>query len=115
MFPQMPKIDTSKLDNESLNFAKQITKKNGDLYSSKPKNASGEAKYVWRLVMFYVSNKPQHHCMPVCADFDIEEKDYQKRLLITKELDNIVKKIVNSIPLEKQYGSMRWAKAMGAF
>lgn len=113
MFMQKPVIDLSKLEGEALEYAKQIVKKNGEVYLSKPKKASGNAKYVWRMVMFFIGNRPQHHCMPVCADFDIEERDYHKRLEISKHLDLIVDSIVKTVPIEKQNGTLRWAKAFG--
>lgn len=75
--------------------------------------------YIWRNVVFNVSPKPSHQCMPVTSCFyfkksDYEnyegEYDYQKRLSLTKELDEVVNFIVNNIPKEHWYGVRRWVQ-----
>jgi hypothetical protein len=53
----------------------QITKRDGTLYASRPKNASGSAQYVWRMVAFSLSSNPVHQCMPVLADFYVTDAD----------------------------------------
>ncbi len=64
-------IDATKLSQTAKFYFDAITIK-GRLCSSKPKD--GAAAYVWRHVAFSLSTNPQHHCMPVTADFGITEK-----------------------------------------
>jgi len=82
------------------------------LRASKPSNASGEVQYVWRMVSFYMSRNPQHHCMPICADFGIQAK-FQERREITKRLDVVYNEIIDAQPKENQFGTRRWARAFG--
>ena len=73
---EMPSInlDALTLDEAERSLAEKIIatkgKNKGCLRAAKPSNA-GDAAYVWRMVAFQVSPIPQHHCLPVCADFDI--------------------------------------------
>lgn len=136
---QMPKVDFSVLSGLSLEVAKQICKKDGTVYSSKPKKADGRAAYVWRMAVFMVSPKPQHHCMPVCADFDLidwieanvpgimklkdsrhlpyEEQNTAYKYVNDPEFKQAIKKIeddiVNAVPKEQWYGVKRWKRAFG--
>lgn len=119
----MPKIDFSKLDGESLTVAKQITKKDGSLYATKPKQANGLEKYIWRMVMFAVSPKREHHCIPVTAEFDLidwveiefntkswmtimRDQDFKER---TKKIED---DIVNTIPKSEWHGVRSWGRAL---
>jgi hypothetical protein len=45
------------------------------LRSSKPKKATGPAQYVWRMIVFAVPKGHGHHCLPVCADWDVQASD----------------------------------------
>lgn len=112
-------IDFTNLSPEALNIAKHITKKDGTIYRSKPKKEgiSGDCQYVWRHLVFHVSQNRQHQCMPVTADFDLEtyndEGKWCSRLAMKrgKELEPIIREILQNIPLYKQSGTMRWLKA----
>lgn len=114
-------IDFSKVPAESLDIAKEIFKKDGTLYKSKPKKdgISGDCLYVWRMLAFHISTNPQHHCMPVTASFDLETYDengkWSSRLahVREKELKVHIDNILNLIPTRKQSGTMRWLKAFG--
>lgn len=114
------------LSDEDKAIAKHIVGRGGLLRSSKPKDAEGS--YVWRMVAFYLSSNPQHHCMPVLADAQLWEiapkkvtswsngklvadQDWIKNRC--KELDVIVDKIVNQVPVNQQAGTKRWARAFG--
>jgi len=129
----MPKVDFEKI-NESLSVLDHsvqeeftsildvIVKKNGNLRASKPKvntDIDGKAAYVWRLAAFSLSTNPQHHCMPVCADFDLPAYDENGKWSsavarqMAKELDVLEKIIVNSVPRDEWSGVHRWAKALG--
>ena len=127
----MPTIDIDRLtDPFARELAREIVKRDGTLYASKPKNASGPAKYVWRMVAFSVSPVSQHHCMPVCADFDISNTDvgfpaeldwdhpdrraaYDRRRLMTKVLDRVADAIIMTVPVREHHGTKRWARAFG--
>lgn len=49
------------------------------LRASRPTKASGASQYIWRMTAFIVSTNPQHHCIPVGADFYINDEDFQHR------------------------------------
>lgn len=113
-------IDFTSLSQEANNIAKQISKKDGTLYKSKPKKdgVSGDCQYIWRHLVFYVSQNRQHQCMPVTASFDLETYDdngkWCSRLAMKreKELEPIIREILDNIPLHKQSGTIRWLKAL---
>lgn len=49
------------------------------LRSSRPTKSKGATQYIWRMIAFTVSPNPQHHCMPVGADFYILDSEYAHR------------------------------------
>jgi len=84
----------------------------------RPTAPQGDVKYVWRMVAFQVSRNPQHWCMPVCADFDIDSplrgvEGVRYRAARAKVLDNLVDRIVNTIPKEQWHGINRWRGILG--
>jgi len=121
----MPVIDASQVvvrDAEDSKILNLVVKKDGSVRASKPKvrdAISGKAAYVWRMVCFQVSPKGPHHCMPVCADFDLPAYDENGKWsssvarAMSKELDVLVDAIVNCVPKSKWYGVNRWGKALG--
>lgn len=116
----MPKVALSSLSKKANKIAREITKKDGSIYSTKPKKATGEAKYVWRMIVFQVSSIPAHQCMPVTADFDLPERYWSKdtswdeKIAIRQELSDIGDEIANTIPKEQWAGIIRWGRALGA-
>lgn len=59
-------------------FAIQVFRgKTGQIRATKPKD--GRAAYIWRMVVFQVSTNPQHHSMPMTADFGILPEHYAHR------------------------------------
>lgn len=59
-------------------FVSQVFRgKTGQIRATKPKD--GRAAYIWRMVVFQVSTNPQHHSMPMTADFDILPEHYVHR------------------------------------
>ncbi len=121
----MPTLDMTKLLSQELWSEEKdiisLIQKNGVLKASKPKATKkvsdpmliGQAAYVWRMVAFQISPNPQHHCMPVCADFDIPVRSYDERRAITKKLDMLVDRIVNTVPATQWHGILRWGNALG--
>ena len=65
----MPIINLDNLDDQEKAIAEKIIGRGGKLRSSNP--SDGEAAYVWRMVAFMVSPKPQHQCIPVSHDFGV--------------------------------------------
>lgn len=119
---KMPEIDLSEVDmnDEEMALAKKIM--NGKrVRASRPPlgkdNENGEAAFLWRHVVFFVSPKPQHHCIPVTASFYLPDKfwdrnDPNKWEVLKKrekELMDLADRITKSLPAEKQYGVLRWA------
>jgi hypothetical protein len=93
-----------------------VVKKDGTVRASKPKvkdTLTGRASYVWRMVCFYVSPKGSHQCMPVCANFDLQDEDWKNRREVEKELDKVVDIIVNAVDKTNWHGVHRWGKALG--
>ena len=113
---QMPIIN---IDYEGLNLldnerelVKQILKSDNSLYASKPKKASGEAKYLWRMVVFGISPIPAHHCLPVMADMDLEGK-YSETRDKAEELNDLAARIEKTIPVLERHGLISWYRVMG--
>jgi len=128
----MPKVDLSVLTDAERELAEGIVatrgKNAGRLRASKPpvervrstetygkhgfyhrwQIKGGETAYVWRMVAFYISPINQHHCMPVMADCDLPADDFDERMALAKELDKVVDKIVNTVPVEQWHGVARW-------
>jgi len=112
------------LNDEEQKIVKLITKKNSVIRSSKPKvirdnSITGKAAYVWRMIAFFVSSNRVHQCMPVCAAFDLpaynENGEWKSNIsrIMEKELDILVKKIVDSFKTSELHGVKRWGKAFG--
>ena len=103
---------------EERAILKLITNGNtGELKVARPKTnredyITGRAAYVWRMVAFFVSDKPQHHCMPIMADMHLHQQDWDKRKEITKTLDDFVSRIVDAIPKKDWGGVRRWHQAL---
>lgn len=124
----MPEVNREVLSYLSKTFTEEersildvIIKKNGEVRASKPKvvdDVSGKAAYVWRMVVFLVSSKRQHQCMPVCADFDLPAYDENgkwscsKAREMSKKLKPVEDAIVSSIPKSQWYGVRRWKNAL---
>ena len=109
----MPRIDRSRLPQHDAIVA-AITKRDGSLRASKPMKATGDAKYVWRMVAFSISPVTKHQCIPTTADFDIEIDDYRARMDRVKSLDKVVDAILATVPKTEWHGVQRWARAFGA-
>ena len=111
----MPTIPIDRIiDPEAAGFARRITSgPTNRLRATRSKNISGQDQYVWRNVAFYLSRRPAHQCMPVCADFYLEEKDWERRREVCKHLDSIVDLIVDAVPVVERHGVNRWARAFG--
>ena len=91
----------------------------GHLRASKPPvdksdPDTGIAAYVWRQVVFAVSDERQHQCMPVMDFCDLpgayRSPEYQAAETLAKELED---KIVSAIPKQEWHGVKRWGKALG--
>lgn len=85
----------------------------GRLRASKPSKVDRRSMYIWRLVAFYVSPMRQHQCMPITADFDLPGENYHERLMLAKQLDEIVDKVTDAIPMSEWHGVKRWGQAYG--
>ena len=115
---KMPKVDLDMLKGEAYCFARVITKKDCSIRASRPpidkdKPETGEWAYVWRMLVFYVSSRSQHQCMPVMAECYLPQDDYDDRRDRAKELDVIVDAILDAVPAHERYGLKRWGEAFG--
>ena len=128
----MPEIDLTAagLTDEEMEIARGIMvrgKDKGKVRASKPPlgddNVNGEAAYVWRMVVFCISPKSVHQCMPVTADFDLPRSYWEgegtstekreRRTARTKYLETIVDRIVATVPTSQWHGIARWGSALG--
>jgi len=100
-----------------------IVKKNGEIRASKPKVSkenpvTGRAAYVWRMVVFLVSKKRAHQCMPMCADFDLpafnDQGEWKCEIARTmqKELKVLEDLIIECVPKAEWHGVNRWAQVL---
>ena len=114
MTTTMPTLDIDQVEMtaDEREIAEQIIRADGSLYASKPKTASGEAKYLWRMVAFGVSPNPRHHCIPVTADFDLDGT-YDERREAAERLDELTRRIENTVPPIERHGLIAWGRAMG--
>ena len=143
MYNTMPKINLNNIEHlsdEARETVIAITKRDGSIYTSKPVNATGLEKYIWRQLVFAVSPKKQHQSFPATADFDLydwlEENcddvltryefrklneldkkhyytSYQKAKDLRDWLRGIEDEILHLIPKEQWHGINRWGKALG--
>jgi len=130
----MPAIDqealAAKLSGEDLEIAKGALvsrgKNKGRLKASSPKppykvpkekrNKQGLMYYAWRMAALQISPRGEHHCIPFSASFylDMESEGYDnERVKAAQERgQRIADAICACVPLEKHYGSRRWAHAI---
>jgi hypothetical protein len=127
----MPVIDinraidlVSELNPEYATILPLVVKRNGEIRASKPHidkadHRTGKAAYVWRMVVFQVSKKRAHQCMPICADFDLPAYDDNGKWScsiardMAKGLDPLADLIVNLVPKSEWHGLNRWGHALG--
>lgn len=80
--PVMPENLKDKMTAAQWDFAAPIFARSKGavrVRASRPTKASGSSQYIWRMVSFIVSTNPQHHCMPIGADFYIGDTEYSHR------------------------------------
>ena len=77
----------------------------GIFKSSRPTGESRYDKwayYVWRNLMFYLRDVPEHQCMPVLCYFELPNSED------SKALDQLVDKVMALIPPKYWVGVARW-------
>lgn len=79
VMPRIENVDAlvKDMSERDRNIVLAIIKKDGSIRATKPQDRV--AAYVWRMVVFMVSPKREHHCMPVMADLSLEKEDYAHR------------------------------------
>lgn len=108
----MPRVQLDRLSGTALSYARDITKPDGTLYASRPTKATPEARYIWRLVVYMVSPRPQHQCMPVTAWFELGPYTKVKGLL--DELDAIADQIIDAVPVHQWHSVAQWGRVLGS-
>ena len=113
----MPKLPIDKLSDAGLSIKEQSMiiacvasrgKNKGCLRASKPRKESAEVQYVWRMLAFMISPKSQHQCMPVTASMNLEG-DFEERADKRKELDDLIDRVIDLIPINEWRGARRWS------
>lgn len=74
---------------------------------------SGVTAYVWRMVAFEASAIPQHHCMPVTADWDLNIPHHTIRRAAAVYLDTVADAVLDTVPVNNRYGLLSWGRALG--
>ena len=93
-----------------------INSKTGRLRATKPKDASGKTRYLWRMVAFMASPKAEHHHMPVTADFDLLEDEPFDLSVVKARADRlkpVEDAILDSLPTKDLHGLHAWGSALG--
>jgi len=107
---EMPKIPVGHLSRDERKLVAGIIasrgKNAGRLRASKPGSCPA-VQYVWRMVAFYTSPKRRHSHFPVMAEYWLGEDDNRD------DLDRVVDKVVDAMPLDDLNGVRLWAKALG--
>ena len=113
----MPSIDISRLSGEDAALVEPCLLKNGKLRKSKPLDAPGKSKYIWRHLVFNLSPVDRHQCIPTTDIFDIggpgDEWNFSDVREEAKELDKIVTRAINLVPMMERHGIIRWGTALG--
>ena len=112
----MPTINLTtakaELTADEFGLLTKCVKNDGTLRASKPKTATGEAQYLWRMIAFGISPKTQHQCMPVMAFCDLPQDDHDERRVVENRLNNLSTRIEQLVPIHERHGTMRWARAL---
>jgi len=113
-----PNYGALELTERERDIVRRITN-DGFLRASRPDidwdvPESGIAAYVWRMVVFTVSDDPKHQCLPVMADCYLPGKYGSDEYKAAKEFaDELEKKLCDSIPKGQWAGVIRWGRALG--
>jgi hypothetical protein len=114
----MPNIhlDAVLMTQDETEIVQRIVKPDGTLRASMPphKDAQGgRAAYVWRMIAFQVSPNPRHHCMPIAAEFNLKDEDWDNRREVIQWLDDLVKRLVDAVSMQEWHGIHRWRRVLG--
>ena len=125
---RMPKINRDQmiwpnLTSEEVEIVNLVVKKDDSIRASKPKVTdnpiTGKAVYVWRMVVFMVSPKGQHRCIPCTHTFDLpaydENGEWSTKIAgeMAKGLDVLVDAIVDCVDKSQWHGIRNWGRALG--
>lgn len=85
----------------------------GQIRKSKPvirpdDHYDGLAAYVWRNVLFQISERAKDQCMPVMCFYELPG-DMETKSMLAKELDKMVDRVISFVPKEEWHGIRRWA------
>lgn len=144
---EMPKVDMVKLSMvltaDEMEIVSQFVKADGTIRASKPKverfvasqekvcnqygcfidkkydtnELQGKAAYTWRHVVFFVSPKSQHQCMPTLDFCDLPKsvisQGYTMNNPQIEALHRLADKVVDCVNIEDLNGVKRWGMALG--
>ena len=60
------------------------------------------------------ASSSRHQCLPMTADWDLDGECDERRAR-AKVLDDLAQRIERTLPVEKRYGTLAWAGALGVF
>ena len=101
-------ISLSDLTQVEFNILSRCVVDGGFLRASKPDFKGSHydkwAQYVWRMLVFHLSDEPQHQCMPVMCYYELPRPAIEAPVL-----DKLVDRVMDKIPVTEWHGVMRWA------
>ena len=105
----MPNININniELSDGDRNLVREILKADNTLYQSKPKNASRDGQYLWRVVAFGISPNSQHHKLPTKASRDLNGNTLEQKSR-ARELHQLALQIEQAVPVTERHGSTSW-------
>lgn len=111
---QMPALnpEAAGLSDEERALFDQVVGSDGCLRASKPKKADGDAKYLWRMLVFGLSPNEKHQCLPVMAEFDLDGS-FAERQERAKVLDALARRLEVTVPVAERHGTLKWGRALG--
>lgn len=77
--------------------------------------ADGYAKYVWRMLCFYLIPYQPHSCMPFSCEFDLPTRVDDAPLyhkIIRERADKLVNKVLAPVSILDERGANRWRNAL---
>lgn len=98
------------------NILSRVVKTGGILRESKPPitdRVSSYSAYVWRMLQFCVSDNAKLQCMPVMCYYDLLCGSESERAMISQELEKLVDRVLETIPMHEWLGLLRWASVFG--
>ncbi len=97
--------------NTEMSVLSRVLGPNGIIRSTRPKGDTRYDKwayYVWRNIVWHISEERAHQCMPVMCYYELPAIDDTDRRKQAEALDELVDKVMKLIPVEAWRGVIKW-------